>query len=184
MKILAVSCSPQVGGSSDRIIEEVIRGAQNTNSGIEVDKFKLSSMKINGCTGCYGCKEEFGCIQRDDMQLLYNKLLTSDLLVFASPIYMGYITGSGKNFIERMFALWKGHFETHLPSGKKAVLILTRGHERESNYTRVADDLVNIFNGFGINTLGSIIDSGLESSIITDKVVLQVAYDSGIEVLA
>jgi multimeric flavodoxin WrbA len=180
MKVLAISCSPRVGGNCDKIIDTILNGMLNGQSDVVVDKYKLSTMNINGCKACYSCKKGNGCIQKDDMQLLYGKLNEADLIIFASPIYMGHITGTGKNFMDRMFAFMKEHFEVTLPKGKKAIIVLTQGHKVESAYRRVADDLINFFNSYGIETVSQIIAAGstLEAENI-NKNVLDHAYRVG-----
>lgn len=179
MKLLAISCSPRVGGSCDRLIEEIVSGVKSKNSEVEVDKFKLSSMNIKGCSGCFSCREKEGCVQRDDMNILYQEIIKSDLILFASPVIMGYITGNGKNFLERLFALRREQYETLIPEGKRAVIVLTKGHESETASVSVADSLTNIFNSFGIKTVDRIVESGLEHDLEIDEKILQFAYRTG-----
>ncbi|CDF59327.1 flavodoxin family protein [Thermobrachium celere] len=180
MKVVAISCSPRVGGNCDKIIDRIITGILDGHKDAVVDKYKLSTMNINGCKACYSCKKGEGCIQKDDMQLLYGKLNDADLIIFASPIYMGHITGTGKNFMDRMFAYMKEHFEVTLPKGKKAIIVLTQGHQVESAYRRVADDLINFFNSYGIETVSQIIAAGLTLEVEDiNKNVLEHAYRVG-----
>lgn len=183
MNVVAISCSPRVGGNCDKLIDTILSGMEKNNN-VVFDKFKLSTMNINGCKACYSCKSGEGCIQKDDMQILYKRLNEADLIIFASPIYMGHITGIGKNFIDRMFALMKEDFEVTLPSGKKAIIVLTQGHNIESAYRRVADDLINFFNSYGIETVSQIIAAGLTlNPEKINKNVLEHAYRMGEKVV-
>lgn len=180
MKVVTISCSPRVGGNSDLIINSVLDGIRNTHSDMVVDKFKLNNLDIKGCKGCYLCKRTGECVQKDDMQQIYSKMYEADLLVFASPIYMGYITGIGKNFIDRLFAFSRGHFDISLPVGKKFIVILTQGHDREDAYRVVVDNLMNIFNGLGMESKGKIIAAGLTSNVEDiRKEILEIAYNLG-----
>ncbi|TDT60929.1 flavodoxin family protein [Fonticella tunisiensis] len=183
MKVVAVSCSPRVGGSCDILVDEFLRGVRDGHKEVSIDKYKVANMKINGCMGCYGCKSEKGCVQRDDMQVIYRDIYDADVILFASPIYMGYITGIGKSFLERMFAFSKGHYDLNLPSGKRSVLILTQSHQREDAYRRVADEVINIFNSYGINTVGRIIAAGIDRNTESiDDNILNIAYQSGLNI--
>lgn len=180
MKVVAISCSPRVGGNCDSLVDTILNGISQNNKDVVFDKYKLSTMNINGCKACYNCKSGSGCAQKDDMQLLYNKINDADLIVFASPIYMGHITGTGKNFMDRMFAYMKEDFEVTLPKGKKAIIVLTQGHRVESAYRKVADDLINFFNSYGIETISQIIAAGMTKDADNiNKHVIEYAYRVG-----
>lgn len=180
MKVVAFSCSPRVNGNCDVLIEETLRGINDKHGNIEVDKYKVANLNINDCMACGRCKTSNGCGQRDDMQRIYDDIYKSDVIVFASPIYMGYITGNGKNLIDRMYAFDKGHYEIDIPKGKKIIIILTQEHVREDAYRKVIDDLTNFFNGYGIEVSGRIIYAGASSSLNdVKKEVLNIAYKTG-----
>ncbi|WP_390889669.1 hypothetical protein [Pseudoramibacter alactolyticus] len=49
-------------------------------------------MNIKGCLGCMRCMtipkdSEHICVQKDDMDKNYSKIMEADVLVFASPMY-------------------------------------------------------------------------------------------------
>lgn len=179
MKVVAISCSPRINGSCDVLIEETLRGIRDRFGEVEVDKFKLSNLKINDCRACESCKTLKSCCQRDDMQRIYEEIYKSEVIIFASPIYMGYITGTGKNFVDRMYAFNKGHYEVDLPGGKKVIIILTQGHKREDAYRRVMDDLTNFFNGYGVEISGRIIAAGVSNESCVDENLMSVSYNIG-----
>ena len=63
------------------------------------------------CRGCLTCekggKERQGdCVIKDDMAGVYPKLLATDAIVFATPGYMGMLSGLLKNFLDRTCAVW------------------------------------------------------------------------------
>lgn len=180
MKIIAVSSSPRENSNCDIIIDKVLQGIKKSHNEVQFHFVKLSKLDIEDCRGCYYCKKNIGCIIQDDMQDIYKKLYDADVLIFASPIYMGHITGNGKKFIDRFFSLSSGEHEVNLPMGKKVVTILTQGHLREEAYRDVMDSINRIFNGYGFETVGRIIEAGAPlDPNDAKKEVMDVAYSIG-----
>ena len=91
------------------MLNQVIREA--ARSGAEVETLLLRKMDIRMCRGCLACEE--GGIQRpgickikDDMNGVYPKLLTADVIVLATPAYFEMLSGLLKNFLDRTVAIW------------------------------------------------------------------------------
>lgn len=102
---------------------------------VEVDLYITTSCKINNCLGCNACFYTGKCHQdnKDDMKLIKSKMLNSDFVIFASPVYMHNVSGDMKIFIDRI-SYW-----THLIklAGKVGVAIATssgNGLEITTNY--------------------------------------------------
>lgn len=47
------------------------------------------------------------CVQKDDMQAIYSKMLEVKVIVFASPVYFYTFNGSMKLLIDRTFTIEK-----------------------------------------------------------------------------
>ena len=85
-KVLILSGSPRKGGNSDILCDEFARGAQE--AGNEVEKIRVASKKIHPCSACYYCRDHGGaCVHKDDMAEVLQKMIDSDVLVLASPVY-------------------------------------------------------------------------------------------------
>ncbi len=84
------------------MVKHFCRGAKS--AGAEIEYVKLKDMKINSCTGCYTCwtKTPGECIFQDDMTDLRLKYRKADLIIFASPLYIFNVTGTMKNFLDRI----------------------------------------------------------------------------------
>ena len=103
-QVLGISGSPRRDGNSELLIREFLKGAEA--NGNETKLVILSELKISPCTSCDSCQKNGQCIIDDDMQLMYNKLLEADYIVFASPIYFGGVSAQLKSLIDRCQALW------------------------------------------------------------------------------
>ena len=103
MKILGVSCSPRKKGNTVILMEETLRGA--AEHGANTELFSVSGKDIRGCDGCYSCLAKGECHIQDDMQILYEKLIEADGIVFGSPVHFYGITAQAKAVMDRIFAL-------------------------------------------------------------------------------
>ena len=114
MKILSINSSPRTGGQSktELMLNHLVEGMQE--AGAEVEVINLREKKIKNCIGCFTCwtKAPGTCIQNDDMtNEIFPKLLASDLVVYASPLYYHFMNGAMRTFIERTLPAAQPFFE-------------------------------------------------------------------------
>jgi multimeric flavodoxin WrbA len=99
-KVLVLSSSPRRGGNSDLLCDQFILGAQT--AGHEAEKIFLKDKKINYCTGCGTCIDRGkSCTQNDDMSEILEKMVTSDVIVMATPVYFYTMCAQMKTLIDR-----------------------------------------------------------------------------------
>lgn len=102
--VLGVSGSPRRGGNTDILLDEALKGVEK--EGAEVDRVYLTDYTITPCKECHGCDQTGQCIILDDMEKIYPKLLESDIIILASPIFFYGVTAWAKALIDRSQALW------------------------------------------------------------------------------
>jgi len=104
-KVLILSGSPRKGGNSDLLCDEFLRGA--VEAGNKVEKIRVAEKKIDYCSGCYFCQTSGGaCAKKDDMPEILQKIIDSDVIVLASPVYFYSIDAQLKTLIDRTVARW------------------------------------------------------------------------------
>ena len=105
MKILVLNGSPHPQGSTKDMVNAFKKGAES--AGHIVDVVDVCKKKIGGCLACEYChsKGHGECIQKDDMQEVYNLLKEAEMLVIASPIYYHGISGQLKCVIDRFYSV-------------------------------------------------------------------------------
>ena len=88
-------------GSNTEVLAESF--AQGASSKHNVDFISVRDYHINPCMGCNSCfkRDDLSCIQKDDMQTVYDKLAKADMLVVASPVYFYGISSQLKALIDR-----------------------------------------------------------------------------------
>jgi multimeric flavodoxin WrbA len=106
-KLLAIVGSPRKGGNTDILVDEALDTF--CRIGGDTEKVVLNSLQIKPCQGCFTCMGGNGldsvCIQKDDMTELYQKMLSADAFIWATPIYMWSPTAQMKLFLDRLFPL-------------------------------------------------------------------------------
>ena len=87
------------------MVDKFIDGAKS--AGANVDEYKLSTLDIHQCDGCYMCwtKIPGECVHKDIMSELREKYRSADLVIFASPLYIFNVTGTMKTFMDRLLPI-------------------------------------------------------------------------------
>jgi multimeric flavodoxin WrbA len=120
VQVIAFCGSPRVHGNTRALVDEVIRGAGS--GGAECEVVDIGRLHIAPCRACSSCRHTGECIQKDDMQPLYPKLLASDALVFGTPVYFWGASAQMKAFVDRWYAIAEGDAAQKL-RGKKALVV-------------------------------------------------------------
>lgn len=105
MNILILNGSPHTNGNTMALINAFMEGAESQNH--KVTMIPVALKNISGCKACEYChtKGNGKCIQQDDMQEIYDLLNTTDILVFASPIYYWSWSGQLQSAISRFYPM-------------------------------------------------------------------------------
>ncbi|MCX7911692.1 MAG: flavodoxin family protein [Dehalococcoidales bacterium] len=131
LKVLGLMGSPRFGGNTDLLLDEALRGARD--AGAEVEKVNVARLKISPCQEIYACLKDGNCPLRDDMANLYDRLLNTDAIIVASPIFFYTISPQLMALISRSQALWSRRYILHMeiPAKKGAFIAVgaTRGEK-------------------------------------------------------
>ena len=108
LKIIGVCGSPR-RGNTEWMLETLFDALRQ--GGAEAEVILLRKIDVKMCRGCLSCerggRERKGdCVIKDDMVSVYPKLLEADVIVLATPGYMGLLSGLLKNFLDRTCAVW------------------------------------------------------------------------------
>ena len=136
MNVCILMGSPRKQGNTAALLvpfcEELRKG------GAEVETYWLYDLEIRPCTACRACQKDwtvFGCAQKDDAGFLFDRIIASDLIVLATPIYSWYCTPPMKALMDRMvYGMNKYYGEGKGPSlwaGKSLALLETCGYRPE-----------------------------------------------------
>jgi multimeric flavodoxin WrbA len=104
MDVLVFLGSPRKKGNTEVLTQAVLDGV--THAGGTPEIIRLNDLEIAPCISCGGCDKTGKCVVEDDMIPLYKKIIATDRIIIASPIYFYGVTAQAKAFIDRTQALW------------------------------------------------------------------------------
>ena len=126
MKILVFNGSPKKARSDTMHITRAFLDGMNKAAPQEVQSVDVADLNIEFCRGCFACKYNGGhcvlegsnvlsqeqfehngghCVIDDDMRMILERMLASDLLLFSFSIYCYGMPAMLKNLIERTLPL-------------------------------------------------------------------------------
>lgn len=113
MKAIGIVGSPRRDGNTAYLTRQVL---DILNGKFEIELVFLKDLDLNPCDGCHSCAKTSKCIINDDMQLIFDKLKESKIIILSSPVYMGGITSRLRIFMERTWHLRKGQLKGKIGS--------------------------------------------------------------------
>lgn len=109
-----------------------------TQLGHEISTIYLHDKNLKGCIGCALCKSKpdtIGCIQDDDMEEVLQEMVTSQAVIFSSPLYFWGVNSQLKSVIDRSYSLYTK--DKSLVEGQYQGLVVTGHGEFEDNAEEV-----------------------------------------------
>ena len=147
--ILIFNGSPRKKGNT-AVLCNVLAQVIEENGG-KTEILTLNSLNISPCRACDSCirNKDGKCVQDDDMNDIYGKILDAKGLIFAAPTYWFNYSAQLKLAIDRMYALF-GMTGNPL-SGKIMAGILVYGdsNEKTSGAINAINSLKDTFNYIG-----------------------------------
>jgi multimeric flavodoxin WrbA len=122
LKVLGIMGSPRIRGNTDLLLDEALKGAESR--GAEVEKIMAGNLKIAPCREIYACLKDGNCPLHDDMDNIYPKLLNTDAVIVATPIFFYTVSAQLMALISRCQALWSRRYVLNMdiPAKKGAFI--------------------------------------------------------------
>lgn len=138
MNVISIFGGPRKKGNTATILNWVEEELKIL--GHQVERINLSSKKVNGCLNCCKCKDnlnEPGCVQKDDGTVIIDRMVASDVVIYASPLYYWGFSAQMKALIDRCYCLYRGVCgspeHTSFVQGQRHALIVTAASPFENN---------------------------------------------------
>jgi multimeric flavodoxin WrbA len=166
IKALGLLGSARKGGNTELLLQSVSAGINS--QGVEVELIRLSELKIAPCRNCGGCDENGVCVQQDDMGQIFDKLLSYDIILLASPIYFMGVSAWAKALIDRCQALWVRKYKLNkLPdkarSERKGVFISVSGMKKPTVFEGAKLTVKSFFATIHVTYLGNLLFPGIDA---------------------
>ena len=137
MKFVTVMGSPRKDGNTAKVLAWAAE--ELAEQGHEVDHIDIMDCRIAYCDGCFRCQnvaEGLGCVQEDDVNVIFQRMIEADGTILASPLYCWGFSAPLKALLDRGVCLVKrpgSEDEVYLLEGKRAGLLVTAGGPDEGN---------------------------------------------------
>lgn len=186
VNVLGISGSPHRHGNTETLLDKFLEGA--TGAGASADKVVLKDLQYSPCRGCNACHKTGECIVQDDAIALYTRIMASDCIAVASPIYTMGITAELKGLIDREQYLWAKKFilktlyfsDDHIKR-HKAIFISTAGLGWDNVFDGAFPIITALFNTVGFEYYDNIIANDLDryGGIRQHPTALKEAFEKG-----
>ncbi len=175
-KVLLLCGSPRKQGNTTLLGDAFVSGAEE--NGCFSERVFIVEKNINGCIGCIACRTNGGhCVQKDDMKMIYEKMIEADAIVLVSPVYFYTWTSQMKAVIDRTFAIEK------LLKNKTFYLISAGAAPNESYVQTMIDSFkqyVECFTGEGNKEGGYVFGyDARKHDDVKDTDAMEKAYELG-----
>ena len=137
MRIITLLGSAKKKGNTATVLGWVEEDLKSR--GHDVERIYLNNKSIGGCLGCAKCREnpdEIACVQKDDAIDIMEQMISSEVVLFASPIYFWGFSAQIKALIDRGYSLVTNYHKpghTSLMKGKRVGLLVTGADAYEDN---------------------------------------------------
>jgi multimeric flavodoxin WrbA len=129
MNVLVINGSPNRNGNTLNIANSILKGLETNNHFCKV--IHLYDLKINNCLACKNAASihlKKDCTHSDDFtNILLPEIRNADLLIFATPVYMGHVTGIMKTMLDRWYTFILENFKIRDLENKKFISVVTSG---------------------------------------------------------
>ncbi|MDR2525487.1 MAG: flavodoxin family protein [Oscillospiraceae bacterium] len=170
MNIIGFVGSPHKSGNTAWTVQAILDGA--ASEGANTHLFSSAELDIKPCAGCGGCRNDGGCVLKDDMQNIYAALKTADALVFGSPVYMAQMTAQAKAFTDRLYAQISPRFSPTFKeenAGKKLVVAWTQGNPDGGKFKAYLDYTAQMFALLEFEVQESVIVAGTRAGHASEQ---------------
>lgn len=150
---------------------------RRTGGRASVEIVSVADYHVHPCIGCEGCSQhpENQCVQQDDMQKIYPKLLWADVVAAASPVYFYGVSAQLKAIIDRCHTPLRNQF--HI---QKLALLLVGGATLPTLFDAILCQYQMILDYFRLSDGGRVLVSGVRApGEIAGHPELQAAYALG-----
>jgi multimeric flavodoxin WrbA len=136
MNITTILGSPRKRGNTAAVLDHLEALLAPAH---QVERINLVDYSVKGCRGCDVCQrvtDKPGCMIKDDTAMILDKMIASDIVVYASPVYVWSVTAQMKALLDRSCCLVKWHknqVANALLEGRRSALLVTCAGTAEDN---------------------------------------------------
>ena len=153
-KIIVLVGSVRKDGNTELLARSFSDGAGKNH---EVELISVADYHIHPCTGCNHCYTSVNncCVQKDDMDRIYEKFMQAETVIIASPVYFYGISAQLKTLIDRLHTPMRNRFPV-----RKLGLILVGAATIPDLFDPILLQYRMICRFFNLEDIGTVLVSG------------------------
>lgn len=184
MRVLGISGSPRLGGNTDNLLLEMLKGS--SEAGAETKMLHICDYEVEPCSHCGYCYTSGDCRIADGMIDLYEEIEKSDIIILASPLHFMSVTAQLKAFIDRGQSRWARKYVLKKPpfaAGKKrkGFFVSVGGRKAKGLFDAAKVTVKAWFTCHDIEYAGELTFEGIDAAgdILKNPEALKKAFDEG-----
>jgi multimeric flavodoxin WrbA len=170
VNITAIYGSPRTNGNTDILLQAFLSGLRD--AGGSAREIFLRDLNIQPCIACNGCAKTGRCVLQDDMDQVYPVFETSDVIVFAVPVFFYGFGAMAKAMVDRSQAFWVRKYQLKQDMNKArpgrsghGIVLSVGGAKGKRNFEGVLLTAKYFFDALGMSmahhlTYGSVDEAG------------------------
>lgn len=128
MKILGIISSSRKKGYTARLVHAMIDEAKKKGHKTEiVDLYDLTFKSCGNCETQEKLPPKQYCALKDDLTPVLQKFIEADCVIMSAPIYMDYLSGTFKTFMDRWCIFVGPDMNVTFTPGKKYIMVTASG---------------------------------------------------------
>lgn len=155
MKTMVFIGSPNKNGNTMTLVNEVCKHLRG-----EIKYYNVFDyLDVKPCVDCGYCHKNYGCIFKDEFNVILEDSFSADCIIIASPMWFGNVSGPMMNFFSRLQTVTSGHiFRKDLKHkfDKAGLLIITaenKWHGMSKTMETTAEFIFNHFDALILDTI-------------------------------
>jgi hypothetical protein len=191
VRVLGIAGSPRRGGNTEILLDRFLTGA--ADAGAEVEKLVVSHLDLRGCIGCDTCWAADQCALEDNFEPVNRKLIESDVVALAAPLYFLHVPAQTKALIDRGQRQWAREFVREAPlrpteAGRRQRrgVLLSVGGSPNPDFCGIVQTVRAFFDVYHIEYWDDLLykDVDAKGEIEEHPTALQEAFDLGGEAVS
>ena len=155
LSVMAIMASPRKAGYTAKLLGSLLR---EFPKGTNIEIINLFDLNPVPCNCCGYCKTGNGCSKKG-LEDFFRKFETTDIIIFATPIYFMGVPAPFKAPIDRFQRYYEARFRRNMKNPiekrRKAALIVTAGSDGEIGYEVIKHQLLQAFSVLNIELCGA-----------------------------
>lgn len=161
-RVIGLSGSPRRGGNTETLLDEALKGA--SSAGASASKIILNELIFRPCQGCGGCDRTGRCVMIDDMDAVYEEVLSADGIIVASPLYFAGVSAQLKMMVDRFQCEWVRRLKLGIaePRAARGVFLCVAGSDAQEHFACAQKAVRAFFKTVGAEWAGDLFFAGVE----------------------